>query len=56
MGPQIQWVNSYVTADISIAFILRQMKKWFASTPSRAGSRQIQISKVSAVIDPATAE
>ena len=41
LGPQIQWVQSYVTETRFIASTSHQTRRWSASTPSRAVSRPI---------------
>jgi hypothetical protein len=37
MGPQIQWVESFVTRTRFTASTLHPMKKWCVNTPARAG-------------------
>ena len=56
MGPQIQWMQSYLTSDKFIVFILHQMKKWFANTQSKEVYQLIPVSEGITVIDPTTAE
>jgi hypothetical protein len=37
MGPQIQWVESFVTQDKIYCVYIAPMRKWCVNTPARAG-------------------
>ena len=40
MGPQIQWVHSYVTGDKIYCIYMLQMRKWCGNMLNRADFRQ----------------
>src|SRR5688572_5213739 len=56
MGPQIQWVQSYVTADKIYCVYIAPDEKTVREHAERGGFPANQISEVSSVIDPTTAE
>lgn len=41
MGPQVQWVESYVTDDKIYCVYLLRMRKWFVSMPNAVASLRI---------------
>jgi hypothetical protein len=56
MGPQIQWLHSYVTADRFYCVYLAPDEEAIFEHAGYAGFPVSQIMRVTAVIDPATAE
>ncbi|HEY4063819.1 MAG TPA: DUF4242 domain-containing protein [Puia sp.] len=56
MGPQIQWVNSYVTGDKIYCVYIASNKEMVREHAKRGGFPVNSVSEVSAVIDPTTAE
>jgi hypothetical protein len=56
LGPQIQWVNSYVTGDKIYCVYIAPNKELIAEHAKQGGFPANKISEVLAVIDPTTAE
>jgi hypothetical protein len=56
MGPQIQWVHSYVTGDKIYCVYIAPDEAAILEHARRAGFPANQVSAVSAIIDPGTAE
>lgn len=56
MGPQIQWVHSYVTDDKIYCIYNAPNEETVREHAKQGGFPANSVSKVSAVIDPVTAE
>ena len=56
MGPQIQWVNSYVTADKIYCVYIAPNEEMVRTHAQQGGFPANSVSEVTAVIDPTTAE
>jgi hypothetical protein len=56
MGPEIQWVHSYVTGDKIYCVYIAPDSQTIREHAQRAGLPANQISEVVNVIDPTTAE
>jgi len=56
MGPQIQWLQSFVTGDKVYCVYLAPNEELVREHARRGGFPANRVSQVSAVIDPATAE
>ncbi len=56
MGPQIQWVQSYVTDDKIYCVYIAQNEKLVRQHAQQAGFPANKISAVTTLIDPTTAE
>jgi len=56
MGPQIQWVQSYVTGDKVYCVYIAPNEEMIREHAKQGGFPANRISQISAVIDPATAE
>ena len=56
MGPQIQWVQSYVTADRIYCVYIAPDEKTVREHAERGGFPADRISQVTSLIDPTTAE
>lgn len=56
MGPQIQWVQSYVTADKIYCVYIAPDEAAIRDHAERGGFPADRISKVTSIIDPTTAE
>ena len=56
LGPQIQWVQSYVTGDKVYCVYIAPNEEMVREHARRGGFPADRIAKVSAVIDPTTAE
>jgi hypothetical protein len=56
MGPQIQWVNSYVTADKIYCVYIAPNEDMVREHAQQGGFPANSVSAVSTVIDPTTAE
>ena len=56
MGPQIQWVHSYVTADKIYCIYNAANEEMVREHAKQGGFPANAVNKVSAVIDPTTAE
>ena len=56
MGPQIQWVHSYVTDDKIYCIYNAPNEEMVREHAKQGGFPANSVSKVSAVIDPVTAE
>jgi hypothetical protein len=56
MGPQIQWVQSYVTGDTIYCVYIAPNEAAVRDHAARGGFPANRISRVTTIIDPATAE
>ena len=56
MGPQIQWVQSYVTADKIYCVYIAPDEQTIREHAARGGFPADRISEVTKLIDPTTAE
>lgn len=56
LGPQIQWVNSFVTADKIYCIYIAPNEEMVREHAKQGGFPANTVSKVFAVIDPVTAE
>jgi len=56
LGPQIQWIQSYVTADKIYCVYLAPNEALVREHANQGGFPANRISEVKAVIDPTTAE
>lgn len=56
LGPQIQWVNSYVTADKIYCVYIAPNEAMVREHASQGGFPANSVSEVMTVIDPTTAE
>ena len=56
MGPQIQWVQSYVTGDKVYCIYIAPNEAAIREHASRGGFPADRISAVSTIIDPTTSE
>jgi hypothetical protein len=56
LGPQIQWVQSYVTADRLYCIYIAPDDRIIHEPARLGGFPATRVSKVAAVIDPTTAE
>lgn len=56
MGPKIQWVHSYVTADKIYCIYNAPNEEMVREHAAQGGFPANSVSKVSAIIDPTTAE
>lgn len=56
MGPQIQWIHSYVTADKIYCVYIAPDEATIREHAKQGGFPANAVSKVTAIIDPATAE
>ncbi len=56
MGPQIQWVNSYVTANKIYCVYIAPNEEMVREHAQQGGFPANSVSEVNAVIDPTTAE
>ena len=56
LGPQIQWVQSYVTDDKIYCVYIAPNKKMVREHAEQGGFPANRISEVKSVIDPTTAE
>ena len=56
MGPQIQWVESYVTGDKIYGVFIAENKDLVCQHALQSGFPANYISAVSVIIDPTTAE
>jgi len=56
MGPQIQWVNSYVTTDKIYCVYIAPNEEMVREHASQGGFPANSISEISRIIDPTTAE
>ncbi|HEY4930832.1 MAG TPA: DUF4242 domain-containing protein [Terriglobales bacterium] len=56
MGPQIQWVHSYVTADKIYCVYIAPDEQSVREHAQQGGFPANSISEVKAIIDPTTAE
>lgn len=56
MGPQIQWIHSYVTGDKIYCIYHAPNEEMVREHAKQGGFPANSVSKVSAIIDPATSE
>lgn len=56
LGPEIQWVQSYVTGDKVYCVYIAPNEEIIREHASRGGFPANKISEIKAVIDPTTAE
>jgi len=56
LGPQIQWVQSYVTGDKVYCVYIAPNERLIREHAQQGGSPANRISEVKTVIDPTTAE
>ena len=56
LGPQIQWVHSYVTGDKIYCVYIAPSEELVREHAKRGGFPANKISKVTTIIDPTTAE
>jgi hypothetical protein len=56
MGPQIQWVNSFVTDDKIYCVYIAPNEAMVREHAARGGFPANQVARVRAVIDPTTSE
>jgi hypothetical protein len=56
MGPQIQWVNSYVTGDKIYCVYIAPNEQMVRDHAAQGGFPANSVNEVSSVIDPTTAE
>src|SRR2546423_10702018 len=56
MGPEIQWVHSYVTGDKVYCIYIAPNEKLIREHAARGGFPANRVSEVKTVIDPTTAE
>ena len=56
MGPQIQWVQSYVTGDKVYCVYIAPNEEMIREHATQGGFPANRISEIRAIIDPATAE
>jgi hypothetical protein len=56
MGPQIQWVNSFVTDDKIYCVYIAPNEEMVREHAARGGFPANQVARVRAVIDPTTSE
>lgn len=56
MGPQIQWVHSYVTGDKVYCLYIAPNEAMVREHAERGGFPANRVSEVAAIIDPSTAD
>ena len=56
LGPQIQWVQSYVTGDKIYCVYIAPNEEMIREHASRGGFPANRVSEVKTIIDPTTAE
>ena len=56
LGPQIQWIHSYVTADKIYCVYIAPSEAMVREHAKRGGFPATRVSEVKAIIDPTTAE
>ena len=56
MGPQIQWIQSYVTGDKIYCVYIAPNEEMIREHATRGGFPANRISEVKTIIDPTTAE
>lgn len=56
MGPQIQWMQSYVTGDKIYCIYVSPNEKMIREHAEQVGIPASRISQVTSIIDPTTAE
>ena len=56
MGPQIQWVQSYVTGDKIYCVYIAPNEEMIREHASQGGFPENHVSEIKSIIDPTTAE
>ena len=56
MGPQIQWVHSYVTGDKIYCIYIAPSEEMVREHASQGGFPANRVSEITTIIDPTTAE
>lgn len=56
LGPEIQWVESYVLADRTVCVYIAPSRELIEEHSRRSGFPANKITQVDAIIDPTTAE
>lgn len=56
MGPQIQWVHSYVTGDKIYCIYIAPNEEMVREHASQGGFPANRVSEITTIIDPTTAE
>ncbi|MGI9066516.1 MAG: DUF4242 domain-containing protein [Pyrinomonadaceae bacterium] len=56
MGPQIQWVQSYVTGDKIYCVYIAPSEEMIREHASQGGFPANRVSEIKSIIDPTTAE
>jgi hypothetical protein len=56
LGPQIQWVNSYVTGDKVYCIYIAPSERVIRQHAQQGGFPANKISEITSIIDPTTAE
>jgi hypothetical protein len=56
MGPQIQWVHSYVTGDKVYCVYIAPNEEMIREHAAQGGFPANRISEITSIIDPTTAE
>jgi len=56
LGPQIQWLHSYVTGDKIYCVYIAPSEELVREHAQRGGFPANKVSKISTIIDPTTAE
>ncbi|HEX4284094.1 MAG TPA: DUF4242 domain-containing protein [Terracidiphilus sp.] len=56
MGPEIQWIHSYVTADKIYCVYFADNEELVKEHAKKGGFPANRVSKITSMIDPATAE
>jgi hypothetical protein len=56
MGPQIQWLHSYVTGDKIYCLYIAPNEEMIREHAQRGGFPANRVSEITSVIDPTTAE
>lgn len=56
LGPQVQWVESYVTADRITCVYIAPSEELIREHSERSGIPATRIHRIRAIIDPTTAE
>ena len=56
MGPQIQWIHSYVTTDKIYCVYIAPNKEMVSEHAKQGGFPANVVTKISTIIDPVTAE
>jgi hypothetical protein len=56
MGPEIQWVHSYVTGDKTYCIYIAPNEEMVREHASQGGFPANRVSEITTIIDPTTAE